>query len=106
VFVSGILFDNVFVAKRGKTMSQTAVDEKILANPSAFFDTPMDVVRHADYSDADKHQILTCWKQQAEHLQIAAGEGMEGGEPSRIEDVVEALKLLPDHDSTCPPMGR
>jgi hypothetical protein len=84
-------------------MSRTAVDEKILSNPSAFFDAPMEVVKHADYSDAEKHQILVCWKEQAKNLQTATGEGMSGGEPSRIEDVMEALELLPDAENMSEP---
>ncbi len=71
-----------------------AVEDKILKDPAAFFDKPSDVLHSERYSNVDKCKILMVWKEQAEALQRATGEGMGGGEPSHIEAVAEALGKL------------
>jgi hypothetical protein len=63
-------------------------------NPSAMFGEPQEVLAANDLSKDEKRAILEQWKVDAMQLQQAADENMTGGEPSRIEDVVEALKIL------------
>ncbi|MEJ0023888.1 MAG: hypothetical protein WDN76_11005 [Alphaproteobacteria bacterium] len=63
-------------------------------NPAAMFDEPQDVLAANDLSKDEKRAILEQWKIDSMQLQQAADENMTGGEPSRIEDVVEALKTL------------
>ncbi len=66
-------------------------------NPAAMFATPQDVLSTNDLSKDEKRAILEQWKQDSMQLQQAADENMTGGEPSMIEDVVEALKALDGH---------
>jgi hypothetical protein len=63
-------------------------------NPAAMFDGPQDVLAANDLSKDEKRAILEQWKIDSMALQQAADENMTGGEPSRIEDVVEAIKTL------------
>lgn len=71
--------------------------EKIAAakqNPAAMFDRPQDVLMANDLSKDEKRAILEQWKQDAMLLQTATDENMAGGEPSKIEEVAEALRAL------------
>lgn len=63
-------------------------------NPSAMFHEPQNVLSANDLSKDEKRAILEQWKLDAMQLQQAADENMTGGEMSRIEDVVDALKAL------------
>ena len=63
-------------------------------NPAAMFNKPQDVLSANDLSTDEKRAILEQWKQDSMQLQQASDENMTGGEPSRIEDVVDALKVL------------
>jgi len=63
-------------------------------NPAAMFDRPQDVLMANDLSRDEKRAILEQWKQDAIQLQKATEENMAGGEPSKIEEVVEALRTL------------
>lgn len=67
--------------------------EKAKESPASIFDSPADVLS-ANLSKDEKRAILEQWKVDAIQLQQAADENMTGGEPSRIEDVVEAMKIL------------
>lgn len=77
--------------------SESGKLRKAKQNPAAMFDEPQDVLTANDLSTDEKRAILDQWKQDAMQLQQAADENMTGGEPSRIEDVVEALKALDAH---------
>ena len=66
-------------------------------NPAAMFNKPQDVLSANDLSTDEKRAILEQWKQDSMQLQQASDENMTGGEPSQIEDVVEALKALDPH---------
>jgi len=68
--------------------------KKAVTNPTKVFSDPMDVVRAGGLSRNQKLKILESWEQEARLLQIATGENMSGGEPSRIEDVRKAIDSL------------
>jgi hypothetical protein len=63
-------------------------------NPAAMYERPQDVLMANDLSKDEKRAILEQWKQDAMLLQTATDESMAGGEPSRIEEVAEALRAL------------
>ena len=65
-----------------------------IAAPATVFAGPEAVLRRSDYSDREKLQVLRRWRQDAEELSVAEGEGMAGGEPSMIERVSAALAKL------------
>ena len=70
-----------------------SMKERALSNPSAIFDAPQQVL-HAKMTFDEKKAILSRWKEDAMQLQKAADENMTGGEPSRLEEIVDALKVL------------
>ena len=71
-------------------MAKTKLLEDIKADPSRFYPAPSDVVRDRRFSDAERLEILQAWERDARALAVAAEEGMEGGEPSRLKTVVKA----------------
>ena len=64
------------------------------ADPAAVFESPQDVLRQESLSRTQKLRILEQWKLDALDMDVAAEENMAGGEPSRLDDVIEALKAL------------
>jgi hypothetical protein len=68
--------------------------DRALLDPSAVFKLPKDVVNSDDLTTAQKLEVLKRWETDALLLSVAAEENMTGGEPSRIEDVREAIDVL------------
>jgi len=68
--------------------------EKAILDPSSVFRTPEEVLEDTDLSHAQKREILRRWAYDASKLSTAEGEGMAGGEPSLIQQVVDALDKL------------
>jgi hypothetical protein len=65
-----------------------------LANPTAYFAEPQDVLAHSGISDKFKLKLLRQWEQDARQLAGAEGEGMGGGEDSMLGRVRQALRTL------------
>lgn len=74
--------------------------DDIIADPSLAFAAPMDVVRDAAFSDAEKRRILEGWEVDAQELEVASNEGMTGGEPALLQRVQEALRALEANEET------
>jgi hypothetical protein len=73
----------------------TPVDtDAILADPSAAFAQPQDVLADQRFSRAIKLKILRQWEQDARGLAVAEGEGMLGGEESMLARVRHAIQNL------------
>jgi hypothetical protein len=68
--------------------------KELVANPSAHFEGPHDILTHPELSDAQKKKVLDAWEEDARRLSVATEEGMTGGEPSRIAEVSEAKAEL------------
>jgi hypothetical protein len=68
--------------------------KELVANPSAHFDGPHDILEHLGLSDEQKKMVLDAWEEDARRLSIATEEGMTGGEPSRVAEVLEAKAEL------------
>jgi hypothetical protein len=66
---------------------------KAKENPSKIFDSPAEVVV-ADIPAVAKTEILKNWEDEARQLQAAADENMTGGEPSRLDEVRQAIDKL------------
>ena len=71
-------------------MAKTKLLEDIKADPTRFYHAPSDVVRDRRFSDQERLEILQAWERDARALAVAADEGMNGGEPSRLKTVVKA----------------
>jgi hypothetical protein len=67
---------------------------KALTTPSSVFKRPGDVVDCQDLDRTEKTRILKQWELDARHLQVAAEEGMSGGEHSLFAEVKKAQKSL------------
>ena len=65
-----------------------------LANPTAYFDQPQDVLAHPGISRKFQLKLLQQWEHDARLLAEAEGEGMGGGEESMLGRVRQALRTL------------
>lgn len=65
-----------------------------LADPSRHFPKPMDVVRAGSLSRAQKVKLLDAMEHNAHELLTATAENMGGGEPSVLDDVLDAKRHL------------
>jgi hypothetical protein len=69
--------------------------EKALLDPARVFLEPREVVEHPLLSSAEKREILTRWLWDARRIDATADEApSSGGEPSRLDEVLEALSAL------------
>ena len=65
-------------------------------DPVGNFGSPTDVVKDQELSAKQKQDALTAWEQDAVRLSVATEEGMSGGEPSRLDEVMDAQAELPE----------
>lgn len=72
--------------------------DRALVNPSACFASPNDVLLDPKLSTRKKHEILRRWALDAYLIEVAMTEGMPDGEPSRLDEVIDALIHLEDAD--------
>ncbi len=68
--------------------------DELKLDPAAHFDKPSEIVEAANLTMSQKRELLKQWKIDAELLQEAAGEGMDGGEDGRLHEVTLALNAL------------
>lgn len=68
--------------------------ERALHDPAREFETPAKLVASPRLSVEEKERVLEAWAQDAEALQQAASEGMQGGEQPRLSQIEAARMLL------------
>jgi hypothetical protein len=71
--------------------------EEKVEKPHLRFDAPHEVVADPALSRGEKAEALQSLEQDAMQLSIAAGEGMGGGEPSNLDEVLDAKESLGSH---------
>lgn len=71
--------------------------EEKVEKPHLRFDDPHEVVADPSLSKDEKVKALQSLEQDAMQLSIAAGEGMGGGEPSNLDEVLDAKGSLESH---------
>lgn len=71
-----------------------ALADAAMISPSSVYEHPRQVVRSHVLTAEQKADILDQWESDAIAMQTAAGEGMTGGPPSRLDDVQRALTEL------------
>jgi hypothetical protein len=71
-------------------MAKDKLIQDIKINPARYYRAPTDVGRDRRFNDAERLQILDAWERDARALSVASDEGMTGGEPTRLREVVEA----------------
>jgi hypothetical protein len=82
-------------------MNETVTADAKVNKPHAFFDEPHQVVVDPALSHEQKKEALDALEQDARQMAVAAGEGMAGGEPALLHDVLNAQELL-----DLPPVAR
>jgi hypothetical protein len=75
-------------------MTEKAHPTAKVARPSIYFDGPQDVVADPALSKDQKAEALATLEQDARQISEAAAEGMTGGEPNRLHDVLTAKNTL------------
>lgn len=73
------------------TRSRRAELSRALLDPASIFESPDELLRLGSISNDLKVEILSSWAYDASELAVAEEEGMDGGEGSCIESVMEAL---------------
>jgi hypothetical protein len=70
--------------------------KKALANPSAVFKRPQEVLETNDLSREQKIEVLRRWEYDARELQVADEEGMAPAEPQPVilDAILKALRSL------------
>ncbi|MXQ10491.1 hypothetical protein [Microvirga makkahensis] len=68
--------------------------DRAFVNPACVFGSPHDVVRHPLLTIDCKREILGRWAWDEHLLDLAHTEGMPEGEPSRLDEVKAALRLV------------
>ena len=71
-------------------MKYAKLIEDAKRDPTRVYSNPSDVLRDRRLSDADRVEILHSWERDARALNVASDEAMGGGEPDRLQGVIEA----------------
>lgn len=62
------------------------------------YDTPEKLAADSSLSNEEKVRLLQCWHDDEEALIRASAEGLSGGQPSQLQEVLEVLKHLKCED--------
>jgi hypothetical protein len=68
--------------------------DRAFVHPASIFDAPHDVVRHPLLTIDCKREILERWAWDEYLVDLADAEGMPEGQPSRLDEVKAALRLV------------
>ncbi|MEO3474437.1 hypothetical protein AAFN86_21405 [Roseomonas sp. CAU 1739] len=71
-------------------MPEPASPKTKVEKPATYFQSPSDVVSDARLSATQKRKALDTLEQDARQLADASAEGMAGGEPTNLHDVLQA----------------
>lgn len=80
--------------------------EEALADPKSVFGEPQAVLDAADLTTAQKRELLSRWETDSRELQVAAEEGMGGGEPNMLQRVRDALRTLEAGENNAGPPNK
>lgn len=73
-------------------MKHAKLVEDAKRDPTRIYANPSEVLRDRRLNDADRLEILASWERDARALSVASEEAMGGGEPNRLQEVIEARK--------------
>jgi hypothetical protein len=74
-------------------IGQTKSDEKV-QKPATHFDEPQEVVADSSLTKPEKVKALDTLEQDARQLSEASAEGMDGGERTKLHEVLKAKETL------------
>ena len=87
-------------------MKHSQLVEDAKRDPTRIYSSPAEVLRDRRLSDAQRIEILKSWERDARALSVASDEAMGGGEPNRLQDVIEAREAaegrMPDAQGAGP----
>lgn len=74
-------------------------------NPADVFSSPQEILKKNDLTVAQKVEILRRWEYDERELAVAEEENMAGGPPSKLADILRALRQLDadTHNEQAPP---
>jgi len=75
-------------------MNNNETDRGKVEKPHHHFDTPHEIIADPGLSKTEKIQALDSLEQDARQMAIAAGEGMSGGEDTKLQEVLHAKDAL------------
>ena len=80
--------------------TKTSKINKVLKNPADNFSSPQEIVQKKDLTVEQKIEILRRWEYDELEMAVAEEENMAGGPPSKLEEILAALRQLKaGHDS-------
>ncbi len=68
--------------------------EQARRNPTGVYDCPRAVIEDEALDAQQKLDILRTWENEAAHLQESEAGGLEGGEPSLLREIKQAIREL------------
>jgi len=74
--------------------------KQAMLDPTSVYHCPDDVLNDKDLNVADKIKILLRWEYDARELEVAEEEGMTGGPPDLLSNILTALHKLNQHHDT------
>jgi hypothetical protein len=77
-------------------VANTGFAAEAKSNPTRYYRRPGEVIRDRRLTRAEKLAILEAWEFEARELAVASEENMTGGEPSLLQEVVQARVDLGD----------
>ena len=75
-------------------MDEEIASQAKIEKPYAFFAEPGEVVTDPGLSRAEKVQALDSLEQDSRQMAVASAEGMSGGEPNKLQEVLDAQDAL------------
>jgi len=85
---------NQFPEQECAAVNEQAISDQKVQKPSTYFDEPQEVVEDSSLSKSQKVEALDTLEQDARQLAEASSEGMGGGEPNKLHDVLIAKDAL------------
>lgn len=77
-----------------KDALELSKQDKKLVTPDGHYEKPDDVLKDLTLSEGEKVKALDNWELTGRQLEVAADEGMGGGEPSRTDEVGKAKNKI------------
>jgi hypothetical protein len=69
------------------------------ANPTRFYRVPREVLQDRRLTKEEKLAILEAWEHEARELAVASDETMSDGEPTMLQDVLDARLELSEENA-------
>lgn len=78
---------------------------RVFQNPADVFSSPQEILQKQNLSVEQKIKILRRWEYDERELSVAEEENMAGGPPSKLDDILSALRQLAvkNHSEHAPP---